>query len=241
MGHVEQRSNGPAHAMDQGHRRIVESHARFQGRHSHFFPGLSILPLPIGGGQIGKNPFHRGQRQGVRQRLGLFGGIGLNAVGQCVQARGSRYPGRSRQRQRRIYHGQVRQQGRPFQQHFYLGCRIRNNGKLGSFRPSARRGGNGNHSRQRPGNLLAQVVRQLPRVHRQHPNGLHGIQRAAAPQTYEKITARSPVFPEPFQNHGIRGFPGNPVVQRQPNTLLFQQFFHPARRTVLYRMLARNQ
>src|SRR5699024_3730579 len=52
MGYMEQCPYGTAHTMDNGHRRIIKSYARFQRRQSHLLSGFLVYSLPVCYGQI---------------------------------------------------------------------------------------------------------------------------------------------------------------------------------------------
>ena len=45
MSNVEQRTDGPAHTVDQRNRGIIEGNSRLQCRHRHFHSGFLILAI----------------------------------------------------------------------------------------------------------------------------------------------------------------------------------------------------
>ncbi|MCY1526669.1 hypothetical protein D9M68_617070 [compost metagenome] len=66
--------------------RLRERHAREEGAQQHIFPGLGVVADEIGLAQSGADQADGLDRQGLADRVGLLGDIGLDGVGQGIHA-----------------------------------------------------------------------------------------------------------------------------------------------------------
>ena len=155
MRHMEQSSNGSAHAVDDGYRRIIKRHPCLQSRQRHLNPALLILPVLPGSFKKLKDPLTGRQRKGIRKRLRFSGSVSLQSMGQRIDPCGSRNVFRNRQSKPGIDHSHIRRQGWPLQQHLHLAGPVCDDGKLGRLGTGPRRGGDSHHGSQLPGHCLS--------------------------------------------------------------------------------------
>lgn len=105
--HVEERTDRPAHAVDDRDRRVVERDARLGRRDGHLRASLDVARIAHASSEVGEDPLGGGKGERARERLCLARGERLDGMAQRVDARGGRDARRGRHRELRVDDGEL--------------------------------------------------------------------------------------------------------------------------------------
>ena len=225
---MEQSADGAAHAVDQGRGGVGEADAGLEGCDGHLDSRFHICAVVIAGGQICADALDCGQAEGIGQRLGLSGGVTLEAVAQSVKAGvGSDELGSC--------HGELRiddcENGNDAladQVHLDLLLSVSDDGGLCCLGAGACGCGDRAHGSYVDLEGLAHVVSDLAAACCHDCACLHGVDAAAAAQSDHEVTAFCLVHLNSSLDHLVGGLAGDVGEDRVSHALALEHILNLA-------------
>ena len=190
MRHMEERTDGTAHAMDDSHARIVKGDTRLGRGNGHLGARLNVFGLGIARVKMCQDTFDGTYREGVAHGLHLLGRSRFERMAQSVNTRVCRDARRRRACELRVHNGNVGQNLGTRKEHLDALARVVDDCELRGFRTRARRSGDGHKRRtiKIQGNTHLLVDVAIASGH--HGNGLHSVDGTAAAKAHVHIAAR---------------------------------------------------
>ena len=173
-------------------------HAGQAAAESHLLPGLYVLPVLAGGGQVPAHGLNGPQGQHVPHQVIGVVDVGLRGVEEGVKPLVSGKLGGHGEHKVRVHDGEDREGVLVAAAHLLLGFLVGHHGPGIQLRPGAGGGGNGHNGQGLVLHLFAaagaavHVVPVIALIGGHHGNGLGRVDAAAAAQAQDKVTAVGP-------------------------------------------------